>query len=517
MGINGEETNGDQPNNSNNSNVAAHREDSIVIPFQGSDEKFEVNFADLPEDADDMLDIMMAGCVPFNILSKVAIGYYKMGKMDQFLHMLKQGTDPQTEDFYPESERAAFSNALSNYYDQLGPKEREEREKKKSNYLNARKKALDTHSVFPPFFSPKSNQRDQTVICHKRKATDQVENSFIDLPLELIENILKWVPIEDFETLLRVCKVWLNVFHDERFNLCYFDHQLGDIRTPFRAHIVGENKNIVMPKPDSFFWRLRREALALRKSDLIHGVMLCCIKGYYVPLRNVLSDKQAIEYFGFGNQRYPLLTKALEIACTRGHVKVVEVLLDIGMDIETGYQTKTPLTMAISARQASVVKLLLKRGATMGVRGCDNMWSPLHTAVLYDQLEIMKILLGCRDGDESCNGNHTRDNDSASKLIGLREGRYGQTALHISAERGHEKILSVLLDHGADVDATNGNNWTPLHIACSKGHRSVVEVLLSRGANRTKLVENFTPLNLAIEYGHGLDIEPLFVNIPQDQ
>eukprot|EP01112_Ceratiomyxa_fruticulosa_P021510 TRINITY_DN758_c0_g2_i4.p1 TRINITY_DN758_c0_g2~~TRINITY_DN758_c0_g2_i4.p1 ORF type:complete len:517 (-),score=88.11 TRINITY_DN758_c0_g2_i4:102-1652(-) len=516
MGINGEETNGDQPNNSNNSNVAAHREDSIVIPFQGSDEKFEVNFADLPEDADDMLDIMMAGCVPFNILSKVAIGYYKMGKMDQFLHMLKQGTDPQTEDFYPESERAAFSNALSNYYDQLGPKEREEREKKKSNYLNARKKALDTHSVFPPFFSPKSNQRDQTVICHKRKATDQVENSFIDLPLELIENILKWVPIEDFEPLLRVCKVWLNVFHDERFNLCYFDHQLGDIRTPFRAPIVGESKNIVMPKPDSFFWKLRREALALKKYDLDRKTAYCCARGYHRALRNVLSDKQAIEYFGFGNHKYPLLAKSFDIACTQGHVKVVEVLLDNGMDIEEGNQGKSPLMSAVSVRQASVVKLLVKKGANL-LNVDDNRRSPLHSAVFYDQLEIVKILLGCRDGDESCNGNHARDNDSVSKMIELREKWYRQTALHISASRGHEKILSVLLDHGADIDATDRDDWTPLHIACSKGNRSVVEVLLSRGANRTKLVENFTPLNLAIEYGHGLDIEPLFVNIPQDQ
>ena len=53
--------------------------------------------------------------------------------------------------------------------------------------------------------------------------------------------------------------------------------------------------------------------------------------------------------------------------------------------------------------------------------------------------------------------------------------------MHIAAERGHVKVVEVLLAHGADVNATEGESkFTPLHCAAYYCHPKVVALLLAR-------------------------------------
>jgi hypothetical protein len=44
-------------------------------------------------------------------------------------------------------------------------------------------------------------------------------------------------------------------------------------------------------------------------------------------------------------------------------------------------------------------------------------------------------------------------------------------------------VVSLLIDHGADVNATNKFLWTPLHVAAAEGHTEVVRELARRGAD----------------------------------
>lgn len=55
---------------------------------------------------------------------------------------------------------------------------------------------------------------------------------------------------------------------------------------------------------------------------------------------------------------------------------------------------------------------------------------------------------------------------------------------------GSTKIVRLLLDAGADINATNFKDWTALHVACDNGNEQTVELLLGRGANAALLVEN---------------------------
>ena len=61
----------------------------------------------------------------------------------------------------------------------------------------------------------------------------------------------------------------------------------------------------------------------------------------------------------------------------------------------------------------------------------------------------------------------------------------GQTPLHQASEDGHLNIVKLLLEKGANMDAVGGGRWTPLRWACLNRHVDVVKLLLEKGADMT--------------------------------
>lgn len=55
--------------------------------------------------------------------------------------------------------------------------------------------------------------------------------------------------------------------------------------------------------------------------------------------------------------------------------------------------------------------------------------------------------------------------------------------LHYAATEGYSKIVQLLLENHAKVDAVNFNFETPLHHASRNGNVDCIKVLLERGAN----------------------------------
>lgn len=70
----------------------------------------------------------------------------------------------------------------------------------------------------------------------------------------------------------------------------------------------------------------------------------------------------------------------------------------------------------------------------------------------------------------------------------------GPTALILAANRGHTRIVNTLLQNGADVNARNEFGATPLINAAARGYREIVELLLSHGADTSARLR--TPLDL---------------------
>ena len=84
----------------------------------------------------------------------------------------------------------------------------------------------------------------------------------------------------------------------------------------------------------------------------------------------------------------------------------------------------------------------------------------------------------------------------------------GMTALHWAAERGHQKVIELLISSGAAVDTrTRIGKYTPLHLASRGGHGGIARVLLEAGSNpnATTTTSGVTPLHLAAASIGGAD------------
>ena len=52
--------------------------------------------------------------------------------------------------------------------------------------------------------------------------------------------------------------------------------------------------------------------------------------------------------------------------------------------------------------------------------------------------------------------------------------------LHLAAVNGDVRIVRLLIEHNARIDALNREQATPLHKACQYNHVQVVEFLVDR-------------------------------------
>ncbi|XP_060592387.1 ankyrin repeat domain-containing protein 49-like [Ruditapes philippinarum] len=82
-----------------------------------------------------------------------------------------------------------------------------------------------------------------------------------------------------------------------------------------------------------------------------------------------------------------------------------------------------------------------------------------------NKLDVVKELL---NSDSSLTG--TKDND-------------GYTPLHRASYNGHTDMVMLLLENGADINATTSDGWCPIHSASRWNQADVLSILLQSGAN----------------------------------
>lgn len=91
-----------------------------------------------------------------------------------------------------------------------------------------------------------------------------------------------------------------------------------------------------------------------------------------------------------------------------------------------------------------------------------------------------------------------------------------RTSLHFAAEHGREKVVKILLDAKADVDATDETGSTPLIAAAQRnGTDEVIAILAQYGANLNACTNQvnhcFTALHYAAREGHYKNISKLVI------
>lgn len=72
---------------------------------------------------------------------------------------------------------------------------------------------------------------------------------------------------------------------------------------------------------------------------------------------------------------------------------------------------------------------------------------------------------------------------SKAELVKKTDGT-DSDALIWASRNGHVVIVALLLRNGSDVNAKGGYFGSALYVACSKGHEKIVRVLLDWGADQ---------------------------------
>ncbi|GMT18884.1 hypothetical protein PFISCL1PPCAC_10181 [Pristionchus fissidentatus] len=156
---------------------------------------------------------------------------------------------------------------------------------------------------------------------------------------------------------------------------------------------------------------------------------------------------------------------------------------DHSLMVKTDESGRTVMHHAAVSGLLPLVELAIT-GAKLDIDLEDDLgWTALMIASSSGKEDIVRYLLS----HPTCNVSHSNKN--------------GQTPLHYAASKGHAKVVSLLIENGADINGKDKYGATALHRAASQGRDDIVKILKASAGIRIDLMdgEGKTPLFLAVE------------------
>ena len=176
-------------------------------------------------------------------------------------------------------------------------------------------------------------------------------------------------------------------------------------------------------------------------------------------------------------------TTPLHCAATNGHLSTVELLFELGAEIECVAVGSTPLHLAAINGKAAVCESLLELGADLNAIAGDGL-TPLHKAAMFGNSDTIALLIKCG-----------ADVHSTSKD--------GITPIHVASKSGNAMAIELLQSHGGDINCCTKSNLTPFHFAAKKGSRDSLRYLQKNGADIFAVDDaKSTALHYAARSGH---------------
>lgn len=213
-----------------------------------------------------------------------------------------------------------------------------------------------------------------------------------------------------------------------------------------------------------------------------------------------------------GNNHTTSICKVLHDGPAECSDEVVKKVLEKGANlvIRDNFKRRTGLNWAIENKRKTLLKLLLENGANTEARINDNEQTVLHLAAEGGDEAAARLLLH--------KGAHLRIQKDVMQPLPWEIKNlcadvssvdcHGYMPLHLTARAGHVKLVELLLDSDANINAQN--SVTPLYLAAKHDKESVVALLLKRGADpNLKNDSGMTALHLAVLYRFGSVVELL--------
>ncbi len=190
-------------------------------------------------------------------------------------------------------------------------------------------------------------------------------------------------------------------------------------------------------------------------------------------------------------------SSALHLAAQGNQTDAVKLLLEqpnLSLNL-VNKEGRTPLQSALEKGAAPTSALLIAASADVNVADPQGV-TPLITAARQNFIDVLESLLkagakaDCMSNDGQTPLAFAAQNGAirAVKAILSAAEQQGVTLdltnpLCIAAERGHGRIVELLLQAGAEVDGLNRSQQTALMCAAKSDNDEVLEILLKAGAD----------------------------------
>jgi ankyrin repeat protein len=283
----------------------------------------------------------------------------------------------------------------------------------------------------------------------------------------------------------------------------YLPKLMGPALNNVRLHWVAESGE-TFPSPEALCWAVETGEKEIVQILLNQGVdiqenegpkLLFLFKaielGNCEILRLLLSKGANLSGFvEIGGREY----MALQYACVKGHIQIVDILLTAGADCNgsaRGWCGRTALQAAAGNGHEKVVEKLITKHTNVNADPtpiCGR--TALQAASEGGHMGVIGQLLA-----------------AGADVNAHPAGLGGRTALQAAAENGHLGVAKLLLAEGADIFASPSRNFglTALQAAACGGHLHLVRALIREGADICEdpgEYKGFTALQAAAKGGH---------------
>jgi hypothetical protein len=192
---------------------------------------------------------------------------------------------------------------------------------------------------------------------------------------------------------------------------------------------------------------------------------------------------------------------ALKQGIKLGNLTYVKTTLELGANVNATLKGSRPIHFSAAhcpfREQVDIAKLLVENGASVtdlnvdgyqAIHFASRLWQPLCTQFVEWLLSNENVHVDQR---------RTMGNET--------------TPLHEAALRSSLKMVELLVEKGAEVDALDTEGDTPLHKAVKGDHLPAMHHLLKNGANpHLKNKRNISPLELAQKMKKDYDTMQVF-------
>jgi len=152
--------------------------------------------------------------------------------------------------------------------------------------------------------------------------------------------------------------------------------------------------------------------------------------------------------------------------------------------------SRSPLGVAVESGQVASVLALLAMRAEIELRAPGTHQTVLHLAAIRGHPDITQAVV---------------DMKADMEAETVYYGRPGHRPLSIACNEGNEKIVRLLLECRANMEARTSTGAAPLHVAAWTGHAQAAAALLTGKAEVNITTQDMfqrTPLSLALMNGH---------------